>query len=322
MAERAGDRSLTVDGRTIELTRPDKVLFPADGSTPEITKAGLVDYYRRVADVMVPHLRGRPLMLQRFPDGIGGDGIVQKEASEHFPRWVRRAEMAKRDGTVNHVVCDDPATLAYLAGQACITPHRFLSRADRPEQPDLVVFDLDPSASDAAAVFPDVRAAARTIGEVLESVGLVPFVQTTGSRGLHVVAPLDRRADFDAVRAFARDVADVVARDDPDRLTTEQRKQKRGGRIYLDTMRNAYAQTAVAPYAVRARPSAPVATPLEWRELSARRMGPQRFTTTSVLRRLARRDDPWAELPKRAASLDAARRRFDDAYRERAVRAG
>jgi bifunctional non-homologous end joining protein LigD len=311
------DVSLTIDGRTVKLTRPDKVLFPTD----EITKADLVDYYGRVAEAMVPHLRGRPLMLQRFPDGIDEDAIVQQAAPDYFPDWVRRAEMAKRGGTVRHVVCEDTATLAYLAGQACITPHRWLSRIDHPDHPDLVVFDLDPSGSDPEESFSTVRAAARSIGAVLESSGLVPFVQTTGSRGLHVVAPLDRGADFDAVRAFSRAVADVVAADDPQHLTTEQRKQKRHGRVYIDTMRNAYAQTAVAPYAARARPGAPVATPIDWRELSGKEMGPQRFTIRSVIRRLAQRNDPWTDLDGHAASLDAARHRFKS-HHGQATRAG
>jgi bifunctional non-homologous end joining protein LigD len=185
----ADDRQVSVGGRVFTLTHPDKVLFPADG----YTKADLVAYYRRVADVMVPHLRGRPLMLQRLPDGIGGAGFYQKDAGDYFPEWIRRVEVSKEGGRVTHVVCDDEATLAYLAGQACITPHVWLSRADRLEYPDRLVFDLDPSGSDFAAV----RATARELRELLDELGLVPFVQTTGSRGLHVVVPLDRSADFD-----------------------------------------------------------------------------------------------------------------------------
>jgi bifunctional non-homologous end joining protein LigD len=302
---RVGDRTTIVDGRTIDLTRPDKVLFPGDG----ITKADLFRYYLRVADVMVPHLRGRPLMLQRFPDGIEGGALIQKAIPDYFPQWIRREDVPKRGGRVRHVVCDDSATLAYLAGQACITPHRWLSRVDRPDHPDLVVFDLDPPGSDPDEPFPVVRAAARAIGEALVGAGLVPFVQTSGSKGLHVVAPLERTADFDTVRAFAREVAHTIAVDDSQHLTTEQRKAKRRGRVYIDTMRNAYAQTAVAPYSVRALPGAPVATPLEWRELSASRMGPRRFTTSSIVRRLARRGDPWADLDRHARPLGPSRRR-------------
>jgi bifunctional non-homologous end joining protein LigD len=308
----ADDRQVSVGGREFTLTHPDKVLFPADG----YTKADLVAYYRRVADVMVPHLRGRPLMLQRLPDGIGGEGFYQKEVGDYFPEWIRRVEVSKEGGTVTHVVCDDEATIAYLAGQACITPHVWLSRADRIEYPDRLVFDLDPSRSDFAAV----RATARELRELLDKLGLVPFVQTTGSRGLHVVVPLDSSADFDAVRTFARTVADRVAAADPDQRTTEARKAKRRGRIYIDIMRNAYAQTAVAPYSVRARPGAPVATPLDWRELG--RVTARRYTVANLARRLARRTDPWHDIDRHARPLKRASDALDDLERGRSRPAG
>jgi bifunctional non-homologous end joining protein LigD len=159
---------MRVDGRVIEVSRPEKVLFPNDG----ITKADLVDYHRRIAPVMVPHLRGRPLMLQRFPDGIAKKGFYQKEASGHFPDWVRRVELPKEGGTVNHVVCDDAATLVYLAGQACITPHVWTSRVDRLGRPDRMIIDLDPPGDR----FDLVRRAARAARELLEELGLVPFL--------------------------------------------------------------------------------------------------------------------------------------------------
>ncbi|MBD0323365.1 MAG: ATP-dependent DNA ligase, partial [Aldersonia sp.] len=229
---------------------------------------------------------------------------------------VRRVELPKEGGTVTHVVCDDEATLAYLAGQACITPHVWLSRADRLQYPDRLVFDLDPSGSDFAAV----RATARALQELLDELGLVPFVQTTGSRGLHVVVPLERSADFDEVRDFARAAADRVAAEDPDQRTTEARKAKRRGRIYIDTMRNAYAQTTVAPYSVRARPGAPVATPLEWRELG--RVTASRYTVANLARRMARSTDPWRDMDRHARPLTLARDALDDLERGRSRPAG
>ncbi len=306
---------LTVDGRSFTLSNPDKVLFPsgdgAGGTHRAVTKLDLVEYYRRIADVMVPHLRGRPLMLARYPDGIDGPTFYQKEISDYFPEWIRRVEVAKEGGTVVHPICDDAATLAYLAGQASITPHAWLSRADRLDHPDRLIVDLDPSGSDLRAEFEVVRSAAGLLRDLFEEVGLVPFVQTTGSRGLHVVAPLDRSADFDHVRSFARDLAKVAAAQDPDHLTTEHRKAKRGGRVFLDVLRNAYAQTAAPPYGVRPRPGAPVATPIEWRELGDRRIGPQRYTVHNVFRRLARRDDPWADIDRHARPLAHARDRLE-----------
>jgi bifunctional non-homologous end joining protein LigD len=279
----------------VEITHPDRVLFPADG----ITKSDLVDYYAAVAKVMVPHLKDRPLTLWRYPRGIDEQGFVQQDFAGTLPDWMGSAEVAKEGGTVVHPVADRREALLWLANQNCITPHSWLSRRDRLDEPDLIVFDLDPTTND----FAPVRAAARACADVLEDLGLASYLKTTGSRGLHVVVPLSRGADFDAVRQFARDVAAVVAADDPDHRTVEQRKDKRGDRIYLDVMRNAYAQTAVAPYAVRARRGAPVATPLEWDELGSRGLRADRFTIRDVPKRVAEQGDPWADMRGRARSL-------------------
>ncbi|MGA7923699.1 MAG: non-homologous end-joining DNA ligase [Thermoplasmata archaeon] len=271
--------------RTIEVTRPDKVLFPRDG----ITKGDLVDYYRRVSPVMVPHLKGRPLSMERFPEGISAQGFFQKQAGEHFPDWLTTASLAKQNGTVRHVICNDAATLVYLAGQAVITPHTWLSRVVRPDFPDQLIFDLDPSKDD----FETVCTAALNLRGVLRQNQLTPYVKTTGSRGLHVMIVLARKRDFSHVRAFAREVADHLASDDPKHLTTEVRKEKRGGKIFLDTARNAYGQTAVAPYAVRPREGAPVATPLAWAELEDPKLRSDRYTIRNIFSRLERDGDPW-----------------------------
>ena len=286
------------------ISNPDKLLFPDDG----ITKADLVDYYTRVAPVMVPHLRGRPVMLERFPDGIGdGGGFFQKKVSDHFPEWVPRIEVAKKGGTVVHPCVDGVATLAYLAGQATVTFHAWLSRADRLDVPDQVVFDLDPS----GVGFDVVRRAALDLRELLEDLGLAVFVKTTGSRGLHVVSPLRRQDGFDEVRAFARGVAEVLVERNPDCLTVEARKAQRGDRVYVDVLRNGYAQTAVAPYTVRARKDAPVATPVEWQELDEPGFGPRRWTLANVGERLASGGDPWAGMGRHARSLTRPRRRLE-----------
>ena len=207
--------------RTVQVTRPDKPLFGCG-----ITKADLARYYEAVAEFMLPHLAGRPLNLERYPDGIDGPRLIQQQAGKYFPDWIGRAETPKKGGSVEHVVARDAATLVYLAGQAALTLHRWLSRADRLDRPDLLIVDLDPS--DPAS---DVRAAAVEFGDLLRELGLEPFAMTTGSRGFHVVAPLQRRADVDFVRAFARDLARLAAARDPEHLTVEQRKAKRGGRI-------------------------------------------------------------------------------------------
>ncbi len=288
---------------SFDLSHPDKVLFPGVG----ITKGDLAGYYRELAPVMLPYLEDRPLSLQRFPDGIDGDGFYQKEAGGHFPDFVDRVTVKKEGGSVHQVVCNKAATLVYLAGQAVITPHPWLSRTGRLHRPDLLVFDLDPPGEG----FEPVKRAARDVREMLEEIGLISFVKTTGSKGLHVVAPLDRSADFDAVRALARDAARLLAARHPDRLTVEVRKDKRKGRLFLDTARNAYAQTAVAPYAVRALPGAPVAAPLDWEELGDGKLDARSYTLQNVRRRLGQREDPWKGMMRRARSIEGPRGKLD-----------
>ena len=233
----------------VEVTHPDRVLFPDPSAKKGITKRDLVDYYGEVADTMLPLLRGRALSVQRFPRGIGEQGFVQQDFADSLPDWMSGVEVAKEGGTVVHPLAERREGLRWLANQNCITLHIWQSRRDRLHNPDRLVFDLDPSDTDFAVV----RATARATAGVLDDLGLACYVQTTGSRGLHVVAPVRPDTDFDTARQFARDVAEVVAADDAKHRTVEVRKDKRGGRVYLDVMRNAYAQTAVAPYSVRAR---------------------------------------------------------------------
>jgi bifunctional non-homologous end joining protein LigD len=282
----------------VEVSHPDRVMFPKDG----ITKGELVAYYGEVADAMLPHLRDRALTVQRFPRGIGEQGWVQQDFADSLPDWMGRVEVGKEGGTVVHPVADRPEALRWLANQNCVTLHVWQSRRDRLHKPDRLVFDLDPSDSDFAVV----RATAHAVAGVLDELGLARYVQTTGSRGLHVVVPLRPDTDFDTVREFAREVAEVVVADDAAHRTLEARKDKRGNRVYLDIMRNAYAQTAVAPYSVRARAGAPVATPLEWDELDAlnkRSLRADRFTIRDVPKRIAGQGDPWAGMHRHARSL-------------------
>ena len=289
---------IEIERHEVKITRPDKVLFPADG----ITKHDLVEYYRRVAPWMIPYLRSRPLMLERYPDGVNAARIVQKTASSYYPEWIKTATVKKIGGSLRQVICENAATLAYLANQACITPHIWLSRIERPQYPDQLIFDLDPSGND----FEPVRDIAQALREKLERMDLPTFVKSTGSRGLHVTVPLRPELDFDAVRAFARRLAEIVAREDPKHRTTAQRKTERRGRVFLDTNRNAYAQSAVVPYAVRARSGAPVAIPISWGELGKRTFRPGGVTIRSVFDRLKRVDDPWKDFWRNAVSLKRA----------------
>ncbi|MFB6932251.1 non-homologous end-joining DNA ligase [Streptomyces chartreusis] len=300
-----GTRRVRAGRLTVEVKRVDKVLFPGSGDAKEYTKGDLVDYHRSVARFMLPHLRGRPLMLERHPDGLDGPEFMQKNTPEHYPDRITRVEVPKEDGTVRHTVCDDTATLLYLTDQACLTLHRWLSRTSSINCPDRLVFDLDPADDD----FGQVREAAGFLGELLDELELPSAPMTTGSRGLHIVVPLTGRQDFDEVREFARDVADTLAAAHPDRLTTAARKKDRGDRLYLDVQRNVYAQTVVAPYTVRARPGAPVATPIAWADLDDPDLHARRWTIADAVEKA--RSDPWAGLMRRARALGPARRRLD-----------
>ena len=288
------------DGREIEISRPEKVLFPEDG----ITKGELIEYYARIAPWLLPHLQDRPLTLERYPNGIDTKRFFQKEVSSYFPDWIQRATMEKVGGRVTHVVCNDTATLVYLANQACVTPHIFLSRLDKVHYPDQLVFDLDPQGDD----FEVVRSTARAFKQLLDELGLPAFLKTTGSRGLHVVVPLQRREEYEPVRDFAREVAAIVVGQAPKERTMEQLKAQRGDRVFIDTNRNGYAQLVAPAYAVRARKGAPVSVPLDWAELKKKSLKSNSFTIKTVFNRLDKADDPWAEFWASAVSLTKARR--------------
>ena len=294
---------IRIGSRAIELSRLDKILFPDAG----VTKGNVVDYYRGVADVMLRHAQDRALNLQRFPDGIAKQGFIQQQRPDYFPGWidgVTAKRVGDKGGSVRHVVCNSAATLVYLADQAVITFHGWLSRSARLGNPDKLVFDLDPPAN---GDFRTVIHGARRVRELMESIGMTPFVMTTGSSGLHVVAPLAAHSDFDDARALARAMAEHLARRHPDQLTAEQRKNRRKGRVYLDIMRNSWGQTSVLPYSLRPRPGAPVATPLEWDELARSGLGPQTYTLKNLPRRLGQKGDPWAGIYRHRKSVAAAR---------------
>jgi bifunctional non-homologous end joining protein LigD len=299
--------TMSISGISVDLSHTAKVFF----TDPEITKGDLVGYYRDIADRMLPYLRDRPLVMSRYPDGITGQRIFQKNVPDYFPAWVTRTEVKKQGGSLLQVVCDKAATLVYLANQACVEMHVFLSRIGTLDRPDQLVFDLDPPDDEH---FGEVRRLALELRELLEGeLGLTAFVKTTGGKGLHVHVPLAGRDDFDAARGFARQVSEVLAARDPDRLTTQQRREGRGDRVYADIMRNSYAQTVAAPYSVRARPGAPVATPLAWDELEDPGLTPLRFTLRTLGERLDRlgTSDPWAGLARHRYGLARAAQRLE-----------
>jgi bifunctional non-homologous end joining protein LigD len=286
-----------LNGIEVEISHPDKLLFPKDG----LSKEDICRYYQKIASTMLPHLRDRPINMQRFPDGIDKEGFYQKEVPDYFPDWIDRTpvEVQEEGQDQLQVVCNKAATLFYLANLGCITFHRWLSRRDTIDRPNLLIFDLDPPAGE----FEPVRFTALRLNEFLMQAGVRSFVMTTGSEGLHVVIPLDESQPFDAVRETADQIADKLALQYPDQLTTEVRKEKREGRLFLDYLRNSYAQTAVAPYSLRALPGAPVATPLDWNELQDHDLHAQSYRLENIFHRLGQKADPWKNMQDHAQSL-------------------
>jgi len=271
------------------ITHPEKVLFPDDG----ITKGEVAAYYEALSTVMLPHIRGRPITMERYPAGIGAKGFMHKNVSRGFPEWLERVEAPKKDGTVHYPVVRDTRALLWLANQNCITPHVWTSRAPNLFQPDICVFDLDPSKDNE----PDVlRAAALGVRNLLAELGLTSWVKTTGSKGFHIVVPLDTRVGFGGASRFANRVAQLLIARNPDTLTQEFSKVDRGGRILVDVGRNGYSATFAAAYAIRPKTGAPVSAPCTWEEIERGDVGPRSFTLRTMIDRVAAVGDLWADL--------------------------
>ena len=297
------DQIAVVEDRAVKLSNPEKILFPAAG----LTKADLIDYYGRIAPVMLPHLAGRPLSFERYPDGIAAEGFMQKNASDYFPSWIRRARLAKQDGVVDHVVAEDASDLD-LPGQSGLHHLPRLAVAHRSGRS---------SRSHGARSGPLRRrlrqgqmGGAREPGRcsrrsAWRRSSRSPARAACMSGCRSIVPPTSIRC-----AQFASEVAERLVARRPRELTTAQRKAKRGDRVFVDVARNAYAQTAVAPYSVRARPQAPVATPIEWAELEDPKLGPQRYTIRNIFRRLAHKRDPWAEIERHARPVARAQERL------------
>jgi bifunctional non-homologous end joining protein LigD len=278
------------------ITHPDKVLFPDDG----ITKGELAAYYRAIAPLMLPHLRGRPVTMERFHRGIGQPGFFQKNVAKG-PPWLERVRVPKQGGVVHYPIVTDERGLLWLANQNCITPHVWTSRQPHLTRPDLCIFDLDPSADEPARL----RAAVLRVRDFLEELGLRSWVKTSGSRGFHIAVPLDGKAEYGEVARFAHTVGARLVQDDPGNFTQEFYKADRGGRILIDTGRNEYSATFAAVYAVRPKPGAPISAPCTWEEIR-RGVTPARFTLRAMPRRIAEVGDLWAELCTEGQSLRGA----------------
>ena len=277
------------------ITHPEKVLFPDDG----ITKGELAAYYEGIAPAMLPHLRERPVTMERYPQGIGEKGFMHKDLSRGFPEWLERVELPKKGGTVHYVLIGDVRSLLWVTNQNTITPHVFISRVPDLNAPDVCVFDLDPSVDDLEML----RNAALGLRDLLDELGLPSWVKTSGSKGYHIMLSLDGEAHMGEVAHFAHAVGTLMVKRYPDQLTQEFSKADRGRRILVDTGRNGYSATFAAAYAVRPKPGAPVSAPCTWDEVERGIATPQAFTLRNMAARMATVGDLWQEMPKRRRSL-------------------
>ena len=285
-----------IERSEVIITHPEKMMFPAEG----ITKGELASYYEMIAPVMLPHLRGRPVTMERFHRGIDAPGFFQKDVSKGFPEWLERVEVPKHGGTVHHPIVTNTEGLLWLANQNSITIHVWPSRVPNLYQPDICVFDLDPSHTDDPE---PLRAAALGLRDLLAELGLPSWIKTSGSKGFHIAVPLDGKSDFGTVARFAHVVGQIMVKRDSDHLTQEFSKVDRGGRILVDTGRNGYSATFAAAYTVRARPGAPVSAPCTWEEMERGEAGPKSFTLRMMAQRVADVGDLWADMLKMKKSL-------------------
>jgi bifunctional non-homologous end joining protein LigD len=279
----------------VVITHPEKVLFPDDG----ITKGELAAYYEMIAPIMLPHIARRPLTMERFPAGIGRKGFIQKDVSTGFPNWLQRIEVPKKDGVVHYPLVTDKESLLWVANQNCITPHVWISRAPELFYPDMCVFDLDPSVEDRHML----NAAALAVRDLLAELGLPSWVKTSGSKGFHIVVPLDEKSEMGEVYSFANSVGTLLVKRDPKNFTQEFHKVNRGTRILVDTGRNGWSATHAAVYAVRPKPGAPVSAPCTWHEVESGDVQPGTFTLRKMASRVERLGDLWSEMRKRRRSL-------------------
>ncbi|MYZ48539.1 non-homologous end-joining DNA ligase [Propylenella binzhouense] len=273
----------------VRLTHPDKVLYPEQG----ITKRELAEYFAAIAGFMLPHVAGRPITLVRCPTGRQKKCFYQRHAGSGVPPALKQVEIPGFEESGAYLYLTDRRGLVTLVQMGVLEVHPWGARADRPDRPDRIVFDLDPGEG---LAFRDVVAGAREVRAYLQDLELASFVKTTGGKGLHVVVPVERRHEWAAVKDFARRAAADLAARAPDRYLTRIAKAERKGRIFIDYLRNDPTSTAVAPYSTRSRPGAPVATPLDWDELGPE-LDPADFNVRTVPARMARLGrDPWAEI--------------------------
>jgi DNA ligase D-like protein (predicted ligase)/DNA ligase D-like protein (predicted polymerase)/DNA ligase D-like protein (predicted 3'-phosphoesterase) len=287
-----------VGKRQIEVSNLTKVLFPED----HIVKAQLIEYYLKIAPTILAHVKGRPLSLVRYPDGIAGESFFQKNRPEWAPGWIEHVTLGEEKK--DYVIATEDASLAWLANLACIELHQMHSRAPHFDKPDYIVFDLDPPES---FKFPQVAHLALEFKEHLETFGYHPFVKTTGRKGLHILTPIESKWGFEKAFETAKALAQLFVDAHGSSMTLHIKKEYRKGKVLLDIYRNRQSQTIVAAYSVRGLPGAPVSTPLQWEELSSIE-DPKAFDLRTIPQRVAEKGDPWEAIGAYTTAIHTERK--------------
>jgi bifunctional non-homologous end joining protein LigD len=281
---------MKIKGKEINITHDDKIYYPR----AEITKGQIIDYYLSVSKLILPYLKDRPLTMFRAPDGLKKAGFFQKNAGDYFPSWIATKKIKHRhqEGSTNHVLCNDQATLIYLVDQGCLEFHIWLSQINHPDKPDRIVFDLDlPKES-----FAKVKKAALDLKSLLDNLDIPAFLMTTGSKGLHVVIPIQVKFGYAEVRQYALKIIDLFIKKHPKGYTRQSKKSGREDKVYLDYLRNAFAQTHICPFSTRVREGAPIAVPISWEDLQKKGFHSGYYNVQNAGKSfLRRKKDPWKE---------------------------
>lgn len=290
--------TLAITGREVSLSNLDRILWPDQG----YTKKDLIDYYAAVFPYMGPHLRQRPLVFTRYPRGIDATSFYQKNAPANLPDWMQTFAWAGSAGGVkNYILVNSAADLVWLANQACIEIHPWLSQTTSIDYPDFIVFDLDPSEHNS---FAEIVTVAHLLKQLMDQLGLRIYLKTSGSTGLHIYLPIVNRYTYGQVRSFGQAIAAMICKLLPDIATIQRSVQSRGKRIYIDYLQNGLGKTVCAPYSVRPRPVASVSTPLQWQELPS--ITPAQFTIKTLPALLPQRRDLFQEVLSDRQELDLA----------------
>lgn len=290
------DQKLKIQGSASEISNTEKNFYPK----AKITKGNVLDYYENISKIILPHLKDRLLVFDRYPNGIEYQHFVQQEVPDYFPKWMDRKRVAKEEGGyITHAICNDKKSLLYLVQEAVLEFHTWLSRVDKIKNPDKLVFDLDPTGTN----IDRVREGALFIKNILDELEIKSYVMTTGGRGYHIVIPLDRKMDFNKAHMIAERIAKYIANKNKDLFSADPRKSGRRGKVFVDYVRNSYGLTEVCPYSLRAKEGASIATPVTWDEMKSKRMSPQKYTIKNILRRISQKGDPWKDIYKNGQSL-------------------